>query len=61
MTRLALGSLAVALCLLTHASADDAPQRPAVAYDEVNAPFAKVVARATAEKKLIFIEFFLEG
>ena len=65
MKPLALGTaLLLALTLpapTMPAFAEDEKGRPPLAFDEVNTPLADVVAKATAAKKPIFIDFFLDG
>ena len=58
--RLLLGA-ALALALLGTARAEDAKELPALEFDEINTPLVQVVAKATAAKKPIFIDFFLDG
>ncbi len=60
MTRRALLATALLLGSFGQALADDAPLPP-LKFDEVNTPLEQVIVRATASKKPIFIDFFLEG
>jgi hypothetical protein len=60
MTRLALLAAALMLGAMGGAQADDPPLAP-LKFDEVNTPLERVIARATAATKPIFIDFFLEG
>lgn len=60
MKRLSLLATAFVLGSVGPASADDPPLAP-LTFDEVNTPLERVIARATAATKPIFIDFFLEG
>jgi len=61
MTKPTALGLCLALLFAAAARAEDAEERPAPAYDEVNVPFALLVARATQEQRPIFIEFYTAG
>ena len=54
-------ALLLVLALGLPALADGEKERPPLKFDEVNTPLADVIAKATAAKKPIFIDFFLEG
>ena len=55
-----LMGLVVVLCLLPPTVfAEDEPKP--FAFDEVNPAFDDLVARATKEKRRIFIDFYLDG
>ena len=49
------------LLLLALGATAHAEERPPLEFDEVNTPLAEVIAKATAAKTLIFIDFFLDG
>jgi len=61
MVKRSLIALLLGLSWIAPAWADDAPERAPLTFDEVNTPLADVVARATAAKKPIFVDFFLDG
>ena len=57
---LGIGLLLVPLLALA-CFAEDAKERPPLKFDEGNTPLDDVITKATAAKKPIFIDFFLDG
>ena len=61
MRRIHRTLIALLLLAATPALADDAEGGDAFAFDGVNAPLQSLLERAKAEKKLVFLDFYLPG
>ncbi len=61
MTRTLMLALLLTATCGAPALAEEAEPLAPFSFDAVNVPLAKVMEQAKAEKKLIFIDFFLKG